>query len=163
MKLFKAFDQFKNKGSETKLLIVGEKKWWTADIENTYNNMEFKEAVIFTGRLQPEELHKVLASAMALTYVSYFEGFGIPILEAMKCDVPVITANVTSMPEVAGGAALLVDPFSVSSIANAMIELQENPIKRKELISKGRAQSQKFSWDKTAELLWDTIQKTIKN
>ncbi len=82
-RLFPAFDQFKISDNDSvKLVIVGEKKWWTEAIEKAYNQMNYKDDVIFTGRLPVKDLHKVIASALAITYVSYFEGFGIPILEA---------------------------------------------------------------------------------
>ena len=99
-RLFTAFDQFKKQHSNNvKLLIVGEKRWWSEPIEQAYSAMKHKDEVVFAGRLSAECLHKVTASALASVYVSYFEGFGIPILEAFKCDTPVITSNVTSMPE----------------------------------------------------------------
>lgn len=156
--LFKAFDLFRNRCDETvHLLIVGAKKWWTPAIEQAYNDMKFRNDVIFTGRLHNSELNMVLSSALALTYVSYFEGFGIPILEAFRCETPVITSNVTSMPEVAGEAALLVNPFSVSSIAEAMNQVHSDLNLRNQLINKGKLRSAKFSWDQTATRLWETI------
>lgn len=163
-RLLEAFDKFKTKEkNDVKLIIVGEKYRWTSNIKNTYLNMKFKDDVIFTGRLHSTELHHVIASALAMTYIPYFEGFGIPILEAMNCDTPVITSNITSMPEVAGDAALLVDPFSVSSISNAMIYIYKDEDMRNSLIEKGRKRKLNFSWDKTADLLWKSILKTIES
>ena len=158
-RLFTAFDIFK-KGNKNniKLVIVGEKKWWTEPIKNAYESMTHKDDVIFTGRLSAEDLHLVTASAMASVYVSYFEGFGIPIVEAFKCDTPVITSNVTSMPEVAADAALLVDPFDVNSIAEAMKKILNDDV-RQGLIEKGRIRCQDFSWDKAAEGWWKCIEK----
>ena len=119
--LFRAFDIFrKDHHGRIKLLIVGARKWWTKEIGNAFREMQFSNDVVFSGRLNAEELAQVLGASLALTYVSYFEGFGIPIVEAFRCGVPVITSNVTSMPEVAGEAALLVDPFQADSIARAM-------------------------------------------
>jgi glycosyltransferase involved in cell wall biosynthesis len=161
-RLFEAFDKFKSaQSTDVKLLIVGEKYYWTSAIKRTYINMKFKEDVIFTGRLSTEELRDVLGSAIALTYVPYFEGFGIPILEAMNCDTPVITSNVTSMPEVAQDAALLVDPFSVQSIADAMLYIYKDEDMRAVLIEKGKKRKLDFSWDKTADALWKSIEKTL--
>ncbi len=162
-RLFEAFDKFKSTlSSNVKLVIVGEKYYWTSDIKMTYISMKFKEDVIFTGRLSSENLQAVIASALAMTYVPYFEGFGIPILEAFNCDVPVITSNITSMPEVARDAALLVDPFSVDSIADAMLYLYKDEDMRNVLIAKGRKRKLDFSWDKTAAALWESMEKTIK-
>ncbi len=161
-RLFEAFDKFKStQSSEVKLLIVGEKYYWTSDIKQTYINMKFRDDVIFTGRLSTEELKNVLGAALAMTYIPYFEGFGIPILEAMNCDIPVITSNITSMPEVAKDAAFLVDPFSIDSIANAMLSLYQDEEIRNTLIIKGRKRKLDFSWDKTADNLWASIERTV--
>ena len=158
-RLFTAFDIFKKENDNNiKLVIVGEKKWWTEPIKNAYEAMTHKDDVIFTGRLLAEDLHLVTASAMASVYVSYFEGFGIPIVEAFKCDTPVITSNVTSMPEVAADAALLVDPFDVNSIAEAMKKILNDDV-RQGLIEKGRIRRKDFSWDKAAEGWWKCIEK----
>lgn len=163
-RLFKAFDLFKAAvKSDVKMVIVGEKYYWTNEIKQTYLNMKHKDDVVFTGRLSNEDLKNVLGSALALTYVPYFEGFGIPILEAMNCDTPVITSNVTSMPEVAGDAALLVDPFSEQSIAEAMIYIHKDEDMRSDLIKKGIERRKEFSWDRTANLLWESIEKTMKS
>lgn len=157
-RLFTAFDIFKTKNkNDIKLVIVGNKKWWTEPIKNAYDAMAHKDDVIFVGRLSAEDLHLVTASALASVYVSYFEGFGIPIVEAFKCDTPVITSNVTSMPEVAADAALLVDPFDVESIADAMEKILDENL-RNTLIEKGRRRREDFSWDKAAEMWWKTIE-----
>lgn len=159
-RLFQAFDKFKTTTkNETKLVIVGEKYYWTKEIKLAYISMKFKSDVIFTGRLSSEELKNVVGSALALTYVPYFEGFGIPILEAMNAGVPVITSNITSMPEVAADAALLVDPFSVDSISDAMLYLFKDEDMRNALIKKGNARKDNFNWDKTANALWNSIEK----
>ena len=122
--------------------------------------MRFKDEVVFAGRLSAEDLHLVTAAALASVYVSYFEGFGIPILEAFKCDTPVITSNVTSMPEVAEDAALLVDPFSETSIAEGMTEMLDEKV-REALVEKGRQRAKDFSWDKAAEDIWNSLIKAI--
>lgn len=161
--LFKAFDLFKKSNpSDVKLLIVGAKKWWTRDIDVAYDRMVFSDDVIFTGRLNINELTGALGSALALTYVSYFEGFGIPIVEAFRCDVPVITSNVTSMPEVAGDAALYVDPFDPESIAEALYKAYQYESIRTDLITRARRRKDLFSWQQTADRLWDSIERAVK-
>jgi glycosyltransferase involved in cell wall biosynthesis len=163
-RLLLAFDSFKSSaGGTTKFLIVGKKMWWTDDIEETYESMRFRDDVVFTGRLASEELSKVLASALALVYVTYFEGFGIPILEGFQCETAVITSNVTSMPEVASDAALLVDPFSVESIKGAMILIARDEPLRRSLIEKGKIRKHQYSWDITARLLWESIEKAVSD
>jgi len=161
VRLLQAFDQFRAKqNSNAKLLIVGQRYWSSFDLEQTISNMKHKDEVIFTGRLAPEELHRVMGAARALAYVPYFEGFGIPIVEAMRCNVPVLTANVSSMPEVGGEAVRYADPFSVDSITEGLLALDSDETLRQQLLAKAKLQREKFSWDKSAELLWNSILKT---
>jgi glycosyltransferase involved in cell wall biosynthesis len=161
-RLLMAFDEFKEAHHcNIKFLIIGKKMWWTNEIERTYNSMKFKSEVIFTGRLSVPELSRALASSLALVYVTYFEGFGIPILEGFQCETAVITSNITAMPEVASDAALLVDPFSVESIKGAMLLIATDELLRKSLIEKGKIRKLRFSWDKTSSLLWRSIEKTL--
>ncbi len=160
--LFRAFDLFKSKtASHAKLVIVGVKMWRVGEIEDAYQQMRYRNDVIFTGRLQPDILNRVLASSVALTYVSFFEGFGIPIIEAFNAETAVITSNVTAMPEVAGDAALFTNPFSADSIAGAMEKIYFDHKLRNSLIEKGRKQREKFSWDKTAKLLWESVERIM--
>jgi glycosyltransferase involved in cell wall biosynthesis len=160
--LFTAFDLFKTQtGSPYKLLIAGGRQWWTRELQTSFDKMKHKKDVIFTGRVSEDTLHRLTASAFALTYVSFFEGFGIPIIEAMQSGVPVITSNVTSMPEVAGDAALLANPYDPNSIAAAMQQLNNDENLRQSLIGRGLERARLFSWDRSAELLWNSISKTM--
>ncbi len=160
--LLLAFDIHKKETkSANKLLVVGKKKWRNKKLKAIFEKLVFKNDVIFTGRLSQEELQKLIPSALALTYTSLFEGFGVPILEGFSSGVPVITSNTSSMPEVAADAALLVDPFSVISIANALNNIEKDPILRKQLIQKGNKQKTVYSWQQTADKLWNSIEKTI--
>jgi glycosyltransferase involved in cell wall biosynthesis len=161
-KLLQAFDTYKNvSGSDYKLIITGRKAWAFAEIKTVLSKMVWKKDVIFPGYLSANALMEVTAAAECMMFVSLFEGFGVPILEAMKCDVPVITSNISSMPEVAGDAALLVNPASTNDIASAMIRISSDSSLRKSLIEKGRIQSKKFSWDKTAAKLWECCEKVL--
>jgi len=158
--LFRAFDEFKKEGSDYKLLISGQKKWWTSEMEEAYSGMNYKDDVIFTGRLSEEDLVNALASSETMVYVSYFEGFGIPVVEAMRCGVPVICANAASLPEVAGKAALLVNPFDVNEIAASMKKLTTDNQLRNQLILEGEQQCKQFTWDATADKLWQSVIKS---
>jgi len=161
-RLMKAFDGFRQSvGSNVKLLIVGSQKWWTADMQQALESSHFRDDIIFTGRVKDVDLAKITASALALVYASLFEGFGIPILEAMNCDTPVITSAVSSLPEVGGDAVLYVDPDSVISIQQAMLNIFRDAGLRKNLVDRGRIQRGKFSWEKSADLLWKTIEKCL--
>ncbi|MCK4569267.1 MAG: glycosyltransferase family 4 protein [Bacteroidales bacterium] len=161
-RLFQAFDYFKEQHmTDIKLVVVGNKKYWTREIQEAYKAMKYSEEVIFSGRMTSEDLHLAVASAHAMTYVSYFEGFGIPIIEAYRCDIPVLTSNVTSMPEVAGDAAVLIDPFSVKSIAEGLEKVALDSELRMQMIEKGREQRKLFTWQNSAEQLWSVIENVL--
>jgi len=160
--LFRAFDLFKsNSTNQVKLMIIGEKKWWTSEIENAYKEMKFKDDVIFKGHTAPDELKFIIPAALAMTYVSFFEGFGVPIIEAMKCGTPVITSDISCMPEIAGGAALLCDPNSPDSIAQKMSDVANSPDNNEALVTQGLERAEVFSWDITAEKLWISMEKVL--
>ena len=161
-RLVAAFDQFKEQsGSDFKLLLVGAVYTSEGDVKQVIDKSKFKADIVFAGRQAQPELEKIMAAAFALTFVPYFEGFGIPIVEAFQCEVPVICSNTTSMPEIAGNAALQVDPFEVNSIAKGMIELYHNANVRQQLIDNGKIRKELFSWDKSADLLWNSITKCL--
>lgn len=161
--LLKAFDLFKKQTSLLfKLVIVGEKYFMNRSLENTYKNMLYRQDVIFTGRKEPEELSKILGAAWALTFVPHYEGFGIPLLEAMHCDVPSVASNVTSIPEVAGDTAIYADPSDIHSVTKALIRMATDTGLRDQLILNCRQQRKKFSWDATAGKVWEIIESTVK-
>jgi glycosyltransferase involved in cell wall biosynthesis len=162
-RLIQAFDMFKKEsGSDMKLVIGGRIAWKAGAVKSAYDNAFFKKDILLTGYIAENDLPKWVGTAYALVYVSLLEGFGIPILEAMHCDVPVITANRTSMPEVAGEAAILVNPESVEEIALAMKRMTEDGILREQLIEKARIQRQKFSWTNTAIMIYQALEDTFK-
>lgn len=157
-----AFDEFKRQDTKgTKLVVVGARVWWQDDLKTAYENMQYANDVIFIGRAEADELARLLSAATALLYASLFEGFGIPILESYYAETPVITSNCTSMPEVAGDAALLVDPYNVQEITQAMVQLADSEQLRQQLVERGRVQRTKFSWDITAERMWASICATM--
>jgi glycosyltransferase involved in cell wall biosynthesis len=153
--LLKAYSQFSAKtGLDVKMVVVGEKMW------SAYKGPG--EDIIYTGRLEPDELYRVMGGALALTFVPWFEGFGIPVLEAMASGVPVLTSNVTSLPEVGGHAVMYADPGSVEEIAAGMERLAKEPMLREKMIAAGLDRSKMFSWDKTARKVWLTLDTVIK-
>ena len=131
--MLQAYASFHKNNPEYQLLIVGSNMWRKKSLKVPE---AIEENVIFTGHVQMEILTKLMASAFALVYPPYFEGFGIPLVEAMKCGVPVLSSDRTCLPEVAGNAALYFDPFDVDQMARGMEEITSNPSKRKELIEK---------------------------
>ncbi len=160
--LFKAFALFKQKTKSTnKLLIVGERYWWNDEMKTTFEGLQFKEDIVFTGHIQSKELNQLYGAAEALVFVSYFEGFGIPLIEAMRCETAIVSSNASCLPEVAGEAAVYVDPFSVEDIAEGMKKIHQDTALRENLIEKGKERSKFFSWDKTAKQVWESLEKVL--
>ncbi|MES2514011.1 MAG: glycosyltransferase family 1 protein [Bacteroidota bacterium] len=157
-RLIAAFDLFKTQTqSEYKLVLVGAVYSNEGDVKRVIDKSTYKNDIIFTGRQPQEELERIMASAFALAFVPYFEGFGIPIVEAMQCETPLICSNTTSMPEILGDAGILVNPFEVNDIARGLIEMYHNKDLRLQLIQNGKNRKDCFSWDKSANLLWHSI------
>jgi glycosyltransferase involved in cell wall biosynthesis len=162
-RLLQAYDIFREKiTGRYRLVIVGEKMFMTSEIEKVLKQMKHAKDIVFTGYLDLGSLCRVLGGASALTFLPLFEGFGLPVIEAMYCDTPVLASNVTSLPEVAADAAIYADPYDVQSISEQMINIASNENLRKDLIEKGRIRRQNFSWDKTAQGLWGCIGKLIE-
>ena len=162
-RLLQAFDVFKSEtNSNFKLVLSGRMAWKTSEVSIVLNQMKFKNDVIFTGYLSNEDLAKITASSFALCYVSLFEGFGIPIIEAMKCGVPVICSNTSSMKEIGEGATVQINPNSIESISYAMVLLCKDKVLQQTLIEKGLERQTKFSWDKSADLLWQSCLKAME-
>ncbi|MBL7983810.1 MAG: glycosyltransferase family 4 protein, partial [Flavobacteriales bacterium] len=159
---FKAFDLFAEHNTDMRLLIVGERMFKDPLMERAYATMRHKDKVRFAGRLGQADLRAALGAATALVYASYFEGFGIPVVEAMRCGVPVIAARATSLPEVAGEAAIYCDPFDVADIARAMEQVSEDATLRERLVRAGLERAEGFTWDRTAAGLWRSIERTAE-
>ncbi|MDB5208335.1 MAG: glycosyltransferase family 4 protein, partial [Flavisolibacter sp.] len=100
-----------------------------------------------------------MASAYALVYPSLFEGFGVPVIEAMKCGVPVLTSKDSSMQEIGGEAAMYFDPQNIDDIADKLMRIYKDEMGRKDLIKKGLVVAQKYSWQKTADAVWKSLMK----
>lgn len=156
-----AFDLFREQGLEAKLVFAGTQKYWSKQMKRVHSSMKYMQDVIFTDYIPTQHLNEIISAAEGLLYASYFEGFGVPILEAFSCNIPVITSNITAMPETAGNAAIFVNPYNPEEITNAMMEIFNNDNLRMDLIQKGKLQLQKFSWDRTADQLWKTIEKIV--
>ncbi|WKZ65153.1 MAG: glycosyltransferase family 1 protein [Flavobacteriales bacterium] len=159
-RLLLAFDQLLiQHPSDMRLVIVGERFWWDQRMEQAWKQVRHKERVVFTGRLGQDELHKALGAAHALAFISYFEGFGIPVAEAMRCGVPVVAAETSCLPEVAGDAAHYCDPFSVASISRALYEVWGDGALCDQLRRAGLKRSERYTWEKAAEALWASFER----
>lgn len=156
--LLQAFDQFKQTtGADTRLVLAGRAAWQTDDTFAAYRSMAYRDEVVLTGYVPDETLNALYASALALTYVPRFEGFGMPVLEAMHTDTPVICSDCTSLPEVAGDAALLVPHDQIDAIAAAMGQIWAQPSLREALIARGRIRREAFSWEVSAAQVWQSL------
>ena len=160
--LLKAFSIFKKRlKSNMKLVLAGRLAWKYDSFIQNLKKYKFKEDVILLGYLSEDDLVKITGSAYALVYPSLLEGFGVPVLEAMKCQVPVLTSSGSSMEEIAKDAALYADAKNFEDIADKMMLLYKDEKRRKELIEKGKIIADQYSWQRTAELLWQSILKAV--
>lgn len=135
---------------EVKLVLAGDKGWLSEDIFTLPTKLGIESYVIFLGRVPDKDLPSLYSGAKAFVYPSLYEGFGLPILEAMSCGCPVITSNRSSLPEVVGHAGILVDPNKIDQILEAFVRVAENKDLRHNLVKSGYSQVQKFSWDQAA-------------
>ena len=158
LQLLKAFSVFKKRQqTNMKLVLAGRLAWkYEAFVENL-KNYKYRKDVLLTGYLEEEELANLVGAAYMLVYPSLWEGFGVPVLEAMRCDVPVITSAGSAMQEIAKDAALYIDPANYHDIAEKIMVVYKDEQLKKEMIRKGREVTAGYSWDKTAELLWLSI------
>ncbi len=161
-RMLQAFDAFRATVDKPfRLLLAGEIQWWTGEMQAAYTSMRYRDEVIFAGHLTTEGLTRVVGAASAMVYISYYEGFGIPPLEAMRCGVPVLAGDATAIPEVVGEGALLVDPFSLEAIREGMLTLVRDRARTEQLVKKGMEQSGSFTWDRTAKAMMASILKTV--
>lgn len=163
-RILDAFKIFQSSQQEFQLILVGSKAFAHGQyIESLAREHDLASgSVIAPGFLERDVLNALYCGAYGLLFPSLYEGFGIPILEAMASGCPVLTSMITSTPEVAGDAAILVDPYSVEAIAHAMTELADNELLRSNLRQKGFEQIQKFSWKKTAREVIDVYKEFLR-
>jgi glycosyltransferase involved in cell wall biosynthesis len=134
------------------LVLTGRKTWAGSAVDRTIARLGLGSHVIETGYVADADLPALYSGAEAFVFPSLWEGFGIPVVEAMACGTPVLTSNVSALPEIAGGAAILVDPLRIDDIAHGMERLAREPELRASLSAKGLRRAKDFSWAHTAEL-----------
>lgn len=159
VRLIKSFAQLQKKHPQLFLVIVGRKGWLYDPVFEEVNRNGLEDRVIFTGRLSLGQLINAYRRARLFAFPSLDEGFGIPVLEAMAAGCPVMTSNISALPEISGGHALLCDPYSVEDMADKMAQILDNKVDVKVMEAKGKEWAQSFSWDKEAE----TIHRVYKN
>lgn len=149
--LLKAFYKLKKSGLKHKLVVVGEKVDSWENIFEIVKNLNLQNEVLFTGAVPFPDLVKLYNAADLFAYPCLYAGFGLPPLEAMTCGTPVITSNNSSLPEVVGDAAIMIDPLNVNELAGAIETLLNDDDTRKELEKKGLKRAELFDWKKTAQ------------
>ena len=159
VRLIKAYAKLKDKKlSPPKLVLAGRRGWMYDDIFQIVKLLNLVDDVIFTGYVDAEDAPLLIKGAMVFLFPSIYEGFGMPPLEAMACGTPVLTSNISSLPEVVGDAGILVDPFSIESIQNGMEMLINDNKLRMELSYRGIQRSKRFTWNESANVLYKVFQ-----
>ncbi|GAB4526568.1 MAG: glycosyltransferase family 1 protein [Pleurocapsa sp.] len=153
-----------NNLNDINLVLIGSQRFYQNKLAKVAKILQrYQERIIFTGYVEDEDLNALYSGATAFIFPSLQEGFGLPILEAMQCNVPVIASNVTSLPEVAGDAAILVDPQDKDELCQAMLTILNNESLRQELITKGSTRAKSFSWSKCAKQTIEIYQTAASN
>ena len=163
-RLVRAYESLRNKrgpGKLPKLVLVGKCAWLYDETLRSIEEGRMKDSIILTGYVPQSDLPALYSGSICFVYPSYFEGFGLPPLEAMKCGTPVIAGNRTSLPEVVGDAGILVDPFDVNCIAAAIERLVDDPDLRQQLSVKGVARSRLFDWNETARRTLNVYEQVV--
>lgn len=163
IRLIEAFSLLHEKNNEIKLVIVGRKGWKYDDILLAPEKYNITDSVHFLDFIPDEDLPSLYRNALAYVLPSLYEGFGLPVLEAMKYACPVITSNISSLPEAGGDAALYVNPEDTNDIAQKMEMVMNDSQLREDLIKKGHVQVKKFSWEKTAKETLAVLESVAQN
>lgn len=161
--LLKAFSVFKKRQkSGLKLLLVGRLAWKNDAFLTLLKTYKYRSDVVLLDYLPEEELARVVGAAYALVYPSFFEGFGVPVLEAINSGIPVLTSAASPMQEIAEDAALYFDPHNITDMAEALMLMYKNEDRRRQIIEAGESIRPKYSWEKTADLLWQMVEAAAK-
>ena len=150
VRLIEAFDRATKGREEIELVLVGRMFYGSDDIEQTIQQLGLAPRVHRLGHLPQTALPDLYSAAQCMVFPTLWEGFGLPIIEAMACGTPVIASDIACVPEITGGAALLVDPMSTEAIAGALSDLLSSPDKRADLRARGIARAADFTWERTA-------------
>lgn len=161
-RLVEAFELVNRRDPSLKLVVVGATHWKFKGNVEEIEKHHLEREVRFTGWLAQTELPAIYSMAEMLVFPSYLEGFGIPALEAMACGCPVVAAGTGALPEVTGGAAILVDAYDVEDIARGMTEMLGDPERRRELAARGLRRARDFSWAKTAAATLEVFRRVVR-
>jgi glycosyltransferase involved in cell wall biosynthesis len=164
VRLIRAYSLLRQQSAEAtwpQLVIAGKRGWLEAETLRAAEQSGARQDILFIGYVPDADLPALYSGAVCFAYPSYFEGFGLPVVEAMQCGAPVIAGNRASLPEVVGDAGVLVDPFDEKEIADALRRMIENSAQRTELRAKGLQRARGFSWETTARLTLQAYQRAV--
>lgn len=162
IRILTAFYRFRHEvKSDLKLVLVGQKAWGAEEVTKTIGQWQLEDHVVELNYIADHDLPILYSGAEMLVFPSLDEGFGFPVLEAMACGTPVLTSNLSSLPEVAGGAALLADPYSIEDIASNMYTLFSDSTLRALLRAKGLERAKFFTWQRTAQQTLEAYERAI--
>ncbi len=156
-----AFDRMKTQTGLPHQLVIAGEQGWKFDQANALVQIQHAGDVRFTGFVPDEDVLALYSAADLFAFPTLYEGFGIPVLEAQTCGAPVLTSNVSSLPEVAGDGAVLVDPRSVDEIAHGMAQILMNKELAMDLVQKGYRNASRYSWDRSADILRETVEREV--
>jgi len=163
MRLVRAFALVYRQYPDYKLMLVGRKGWLYEDIFAEVERLDLQSAVVFAGFVPEDDLPPLMSGAALFVYPSLYEGFGLPVLEAMACGAPVITSNCSSLPEVVGDAGLLVDPEDESALSEALITVLSDEARRQEMSRQGISRAMRFSWKEAARQTLKAYRRVSEN
>ncbi|MBO9658821.1 MAG: glycosyltransferase family 4 protein [Chitinophagaceae bacterium] len=160
--LLKAFSIFKKRQkSDWKLVIAGRAAWQSGKFMDSISSYKYRGDLVMTGYTDDQKLTQLIGAAYAMVYPSLFEGFGMPVVEAMQAGVPVITSKDSAMQEIGGDAALYADPTDHEDIADKMMRIYKDEALRDRLIQAGLEKAAEYDWERSAEMLWASILKAV--
>jgi glycosyltransferase involved in cell wall biosynthesis len=153
---------FSRLSSRAVLVLAGQRGWLSDDLFALIHRLGLQGRVLCPGYVRPEDRAPLLSGALAFVFPSLYEGFGLPVLEAQACGCPVICSSTSSLPEVAGDAALHIHPEDIAALANAMTRLENDPDLRRELIERGFVNLRRFSWERCARTVLRVMEELLE-
>ncbi len=160
-RMIQAFDRMKERTDLGHQLVIAGEQGWRFDREAALSGIKHRQDVRFIGFVADEDMPALYSAAELLVFATLYEGFGVPVLEAQRCGVPVVTSNVSALPETAGDGAAYADPYDIESMAEAMEKVLEDKALAADLVEKGYANARRFSWQASAERLNEVIERQI--
>jgi glycosyltransferase involved in cell wall biosynthesis len=162
VRLFAAYERLNRRQPQVTLVVAGRRQWQTGAIDAAFRELDLADRVHFTGYVDDADLPALYSAAELFVFPSLYEGFGLPPLEAMACGTPVVTSNISSLPEVVGDGALTVDPYDVDGLTTAIERVLTDQVLRVELRRRGVARAAGFTWQRTAQAVYAAYDQTLR-